>query len=95
MSNVVPLQPPLYEAKLFKAGTALGQFSASGTLCGHIDFLVPSSGSIYPLSPDEALAVIVMLQQARADVLANSDPFNDPRLIASPAAPGELGDAPF
>jgi hypothetical protein len=29
---------------------------------------------------DEAQSIIIMLQQARADVLANSDPLHDPRL---------------
>ncbi len=80
MSNVTPLRPPLYEAKRFEANTGLGQFAASGTLCGHIDFTGPWQGS-YPLSPDEAAALAVMLQQARADVLDNSDPLGDPRIV--------------
>ena len=79
--NIVSFNPPLYEAKLFKADTDVGQFTASGTLCGHIDFVGPFKGT-YPLSPDEVLAVIVILQQAREDVLNNSDPQNDPRLIS-------------
>jgi hypothetical protein len=41
--------------------------------------VTPWRGS-YPISPDEAQSIIVMLQQARADVLANSDPLHDPRL---------------
>jgi hypothetical protein len=64
--NVVPLKPPLYEAKPFTANTIYGEFKASGTLCGHIDFVGPFKGC-YSVSPDEALAIIVMLQQARAD----------------------------
>lgn len=80
MADVVQFQPRLYEAKAFRADTSFGQFEASGTLCGHIDFIGPWEGS-YPLSPDEALAVIVMLKQARADVLENSDPPHDPRII--------------
>lgn len=74
--SVIPFAPRLYEAKRFEAG----QFAASGTLCGHIDFVGPWKGS-YALSPDEALAVIVMLQQARADVLEHSDPLGDPRIV--------------
>lgn len=76
--TVVAFKPALYEAKGFSAQTCFGPFGASGTLCGFIDFVGPFAGT-YPLSPDEALAVIVMLQQARADVLNNSDP-HDPRL---------------
>lgn len=75
MSNVVELRPRLYEAKAFKAG----QFEASGTLCGHIDFATPTG--TYVLSPDEVQAVVVMLQNARADVLENSEPRHDPRII--------------
>lgn len=74
MSNVVELKPRLYEAKSFSAG----RFVASGTLCGHIDFATPNG--TYVLSPDEMQAVVVMLQSARADVLAHSDPTHDPRL---------------
>lgn len=80
MSEVVPFTPKLYTAKRFEAATIYGQFSASGTLCGHIDFTGPFNGT-FPLSPDEALAIIVMLQRGRADVLDNSDPLHDPRLV--------------
>lgn len=76
MADIVPFKPKLYEAKRFAAGG----FEASGTLCGHIDFVVPSGGT-HVLSPDEALAVIAMLQGAREDVLANSDPLHDPRIV--------------
>lgn len=77
---VVPMKPALYEAKLFQTHTELGDFKAAGTLCGHIDFVGPWKGT-YTLSPDEAQAVAVMLQNARADVLEHSRPFSDPRLI--------------
>ena len=80
MSNVVSLSSRLYEAKVFTANTAVGKFEASGTLCGHIDFVGPFKGS-YPLSPDEALTLIVMLQQVRGDVLEHCDPLRDPRLV--------------
>lgn len=78
--TVVPLRPKLYQAKAFRAETTFGRFEASGTLCGHIDFIGPWRGS-YPISPDEAQAIIIMLQQARADVLENSDPLHDPRIV--------------
>jgi hypothetical protein len=80
IDNVVPFRPLLYEAKSFEADTAFGKFAASGTLCGHIDFVGPFRGT-YALSPDEASRLIAMLQQARADVLSNSDPLHDPRLV--------------
>lgn len=76
---VIPLRPPLYEAKEFRAHTVYGAFRASGTLCGHIDFVGPFRGC-YSFSPDEALALIIMLQNARADVLEHSDPMHDPRI---------------
>lgn len=79
--NVVQLRPKLYEAKGFPAHTVHGDWQARGTLCGHIDFVGPWQGT-YCLSPDEALAVIVMLKQARADVLEHSEPLTDPRIIS-------------
>jgi hypothetical protein len=74
------MRADLYAAKPFSAQTAFGKFQASGTLCGHVDFAGPFKGT-YDLSPDEVLSLIVMLQNARADVLKNSRPFNDPRLV--------------
>lgn len=70
----------LYRAREFSACTEYGTFRASGTLCGHVDFVGPFSGC-YAMSPDEVLALIVMLQMARADVLENSDPMGDPRIV--------------
>jgi hypothetical protein len=78
--KVVFLRRLSYEAKRFTASTVFGIFEASGTLCGHIDIVGPFAGT-YALSPDELLDVIVMLQQARADVLEHSDPLHDPRLM--------------
>lgn len=78
--NVVTLCARLYEAKAFNADTEYGRFTACGTRCGNIDFAGPSTGT-YPLSPDEVLALIVMLQRARDDVLENSEPLNDPRIV--------------
>ena len=86
MSKIVSLRH-LYEAKVFVARTSFGEFEASGTLCGHIDFIGPFDGT-YPLSPDEALELIVMLQQARADVLNSSEPHHDPRLITMDGSRG-------
>ena len=80
MSEVVSLQPDLYVAKSFSVDTEVGKFAASGTLCGHIDFVVPLWKTI-PLSPDETLSLIAVLQNARADVLRNARPLSDPRLI--------------
>jgi hypothetical protein len=79
MSNVIQLKPSLYEAKPFRANTKFGEFMTSGTLCGHIEFHGPWEGC-YPLSPDEALAIIVMLKNGVADVLDHSDPLHDPRI---------------
>jgi hypothetical protein len=87
MSNVVPLRGALYEAKQFSAQTAAGKFLASGTLCGCIDFAGPFNGT-YALSPDEVLSLIVALQNAREDVLRNSRPLSDPRLVDAGDAHG-------
>lgn len=70
----------LYDAKEFKADTMFGEFKSSGTLCGHIDFVGPFKGC-YTLSPDEALSIAVMLLGAREDVLMNSNPLGDPRIV--------------
>lgn len=73
MSNVVELQAAPYTARCFTADTVFGQFKAAGTRCGHIDFATPELGT-YPLTPDEALSLIIALQNARANVLENSQP---------------------
>lgn len=79
-SNVIALRPALYEAKAFSAMTEAGKFTASGTLCGHVDFVGPFAGT-FVLSPDEILSLVAMLQGARDDVLRNADPLGDPRLV--------------
>jgi hypothetical protein len=79
--SVIQLRPALYEAKAFSAQTEYGEFKASGTLCGNIDFVGPFKNT-FTISPDEALSVIIMLQNARADVLDNSRPYSDPRIIS-------------
>lgn len=80
INNVVQLRRKFYEAKAFKAQTVYGDFQASGTICGSIDFIGPFAGC-YTVTPDEALAMIIMLKNARADVLDNSDPMGDPRIV--------------
>ena len=69
-----------YEAKAFRAEIEGGTILVSGTLCGHIDVAMPHGGT-YVLSPDEVLSLVLALQGARNDVLRNSRPFDDPRLI--------------
>jgi len=73
--TVIPIRPALYEAKLFEAHG----WQIAGTLCGCIDVATPASGT-YAMTPDEVQALIVALTNARADVLANSRPFSDPRI---------------
>lgn len=81
MADVIQLRPPLYEATPFRANTVYGEFRASGTICGSIDFIGPFDGC-YSMTPDECLSLIVALQRSRADVLQNSNPFHDPRITA-------------
>lgn len=80
--SVIEFKPPsnLYTAKAFTAQTAVGPFGASGTICGHIDIIGPFQGT-YCLSPDEVESLIIMLKQARGDVLDNANPNGDPRLF--------------
>lgn len=80
MGDVIQLKKLPYRAKAFKAETVYGAFQVSGTLCGHIDVAVPQ-GKTLALSPDEVLALLQALQGARKDVLENSRPFDDPRLV--------------
>lgn len=54
---------PTYEAKLFRAAN----FKAAGTLDGFIDFATPESGT-YPLTLNEARAIVAALNSAIADV---------------------------
>lgn len=74
MGMVVPLRK-LYRAERFESG----EFAASGTVCGCVDVVGPFPGTLV-LTPDEVVGLIGILRAARADVLANSDPFGDPRL---------------
>lgn len=70
-----------YDAKLFTVDTVYGEFKIAGTLCGAIDVALPI-GKTLTLTPDEAQALIIALTNARDDVLQNSRPFDDPRLIS-------------
>lgn len=81
MSKVISLRARFYEAKGFSVQTPDGEWQASGTLCGNIDFVVPIRGGTFCLSPDEAQAIVLMLTQARHDVLEHSDPYGDPRIF--------------
>lgn len=74
--TVIAFPQRLYEAKLFRAHG----WTLAGTLCGNIDVATPESGT-YCLTPDEAQALIVAITNARADVLANSNPLGDPRIF--------------
>lgn len=81
LSVVVSFGRPLYAAREFTATTEAGTFVVSGTLCGHIDFVAPGHRGCCVLSPEEVLLLIVALQGARTDVLDNSDPYHDPRIM--------------
>lgn len=80
MGDVIEMQAGLYQAKPFSAETPAGVFRMSGTLCGCIDFHVPGAGT-YPLTPDETWAIAQALLNARQDVLDNSRPLSDPRIM--------------
>lgn len=80
MGNVVEFRPKEYTAKPFTAATIYGEFKISGTLCGSIDLAIPQSVTL-AITPDEALSIIRALTAAREDVLENSRPFDDPRII--------------
>lgn len=78
--TIVPFSKPLYTAEEFRVETEIGLFRLSGTLCGHIDFVGPWKGTLC-LSPEEAFLLGHALLAARKDVLQNSDPLHDPRLV--------------
>jgi hypothetical protein len=79
--SVVPFnKKPLYTAKLFSTYTEFGEFKSSGTLCGCVDFATPQAGT-FMFTPDEIYSIIIMLKSALEDVLKNSDPLHDPRLM--------------
>ena len=77
MGEIVNLRQE-YDAKLFTVDTVYGEFKIAGTLCGAIDVALPIRKT---LTPDEAQLLIIALSNSRDDVLRNSRPFDDPRLI--------------
>lgn len=68
-----------YKAKEFKTLTSEGQFIASGTLCGYLDFVIPlgKKSKTFLLSPAEAKKIARMLLSSVEDVLKNSRPKED------------------
>jgi hypothetical protein len=77
--SVIAFTKREYAAKLFEEETIHGTWQAAGTLCGHIDFVIPQICT-HSISPDEALQIVNMLTAARKDVLENSRTFDDQRL---------------
>jgi hypothetical protein len=75
LGSVVPLRRREYTAKQFESG----HYKVSGTLCGAID--ISDGHRTHCLTPDEVAGFIAILHAARADVLSNSDPYNDPRVV--------------
>jgi hypothetical protein len=73
--SIVPFRSPEYVAKVFKSGP----FTASGTLCGCVDFT--DGVRTWCMTVPELDALVAMLEYARADVVKNSRPFTDPRIV--------------
>lgn len=74
VTNVISFRPPQYEALAFRSG----QFVASGTLCGCVDFT--DGIHTWCLTVPELDSLVRALQAARNDVVANSRPFSDARI---------------
>ena len=81
MSDIVPFKPREYTATSFRCSSIYGEFVASGTLCGNVDFVVPQTGFVLNLSIDEIDHLIEILNMARKDVVENSNPYGDPRIL--------------
>lgn len=79
MGDVVHMTDRLYTAKQFTAQIGMVTWKFSGTLCGAVD--MATDAGTFCLTPDEILAVVAALQSARDDVLKNSNPNNDPRIM--------------
>lgn len=77
--SIVQFQPREYTAKQFTAAVGGKTWLFSGTLCGAVD--MATSNGTWCLTPDEIPLVIAALQSAREDVLKNSKPYSDPRLV--------------
>lgn len=78
--TVVSFPSKEYTAKSFEVTTIFGNFKISGTLCGAVDFATPQSGT-YTFTVEELDCLIDALSKSRKDVVENSKPFDDPRLI--------------
>jgi hypothetical protein len=70
-----PARAREYVAKPFESGP----YRMSGTLCGAID--ITDGHLTHCLTPDEIGDLIIVLHAVRADVLTNSRPFTDPRIV--------------
>ena len=79
MSNIVPFAAPLYSAKQFTAQVDGKEWLFSGTLCGNVD--MATTAGTFCLTPREVRAIIAALQSAQMDVLQNSNPNGDPRIV--------------
>lgn len=77
--SVVQFKPKEYAAKQFTATVDGKDWLFSGTLCGGVD--MATSAGTFCLTPDEIPCVIAALQSARQDVLENSNPNGDPRIV--------------
>lgn len=77
-----PFDPKkLFAATSFEVWTREGRFTASATLCGHIDVVIPIDGedNTITLSEEDALAVCNVLADAVMDA-RKADP-RDPRIV--------------
>jgi hypothetical protein len=80
-----PARAREYVAKQFESGP----FVASGTLCGCVDFCDrvgwnnedPALRRTWTLTVPELDGLITILKAARDDVVNNSQPFTDPRIV--------------
>lgn len=69
----------LYNAKRFPVTIEGAEWSCSGMIEGLIELHTPDRS--WPLTPDEAHALVIALSNSRIDVLENSRPNCDPRII--------------
>ena len=78
MADIVQFKPREYTAKQFTSG----QFEMSGTLCGNVDFTDGVSGT-WCLTVPDLDHLIASLRAVREDVVNNSQPFTDKRIVDS------------
>lgn len=79
MGEVVQMTGRFYTAKRFTAQIGTVTWKFSGTLCGAVD--MATDAGTFCLTPDEITLLIAALQSARDDVLKNSRPNSDPRIV--------------